>query len=245
MAADSGGPRLTAGLAGMAILAAGVAAGLTVLAPAPSRAATGLQVGACVVADKRNPGRIVQVLPYGYVVQGFGPNHSPMMWPLSDVVPGPCEDTPTPAAGTPDPVPDGQAQATAQVGGGACFASDGPQGAGLQGRIAAVLVRGFSHEPQPGEDGRITVHVQSLRTGASRGASPVDAVQYQTRAGSTMYDVRATFQTCTDYNSRLVLLQRERNFVCFTKASGVFDCSMTGNTPGLAQDVTREIPKRR
>jgi hypothetical protein len=127
--------------------------------------------------------------------------------------------------------------------GGQCFPNDASRGAGLDGRVRAVLIRGFSHQPQPGEDGRITVHLLSVRTGASHRASPIDHVQYQTARGATVYDVRASFETCTDYNRRLVFTTRERNFVCFNKASGVFDCSMTANSPGLAYDQTREVRK--
>ena len=180
----------------------------------------------------------------------FGPNDSPMMWPLADVVPGACPGpAPAPAGATdrdfsdadaPPPNPELQ---TPHARGGVCFSNDGPAGGSLEGRIRAVLVQGFSHEPKPGEDGRITVHIKSLRVGASHGATEVDQVQYQTRPRSTIYDVRATFDTCTDYNRRDVFVTRERNFACFTKASGVFDCSMTGNTPGLAHDVSREVLK--
>jgi hypothetical protein len=126
-----------------------------------------------------------------------------------------------------------------------CFASDAAGGSGLDGRVRSILVRTFSHEPQPGEDGRITVHINSLRMGASRPASPVDAVQYQTVAGRTMYDVRVSFDTCTDYNRRLVLVRRDRNFVCFRRASGPLDCSMTADSANLAQDMQRDVPNER
>ena len=170
-----------------------------------------------------------------------------MTWPFDDVVPGPCLDRQAPGPRGPGfgmvQRPQPRFAPPVQRGGGVCFANDGPAGSGLEGRIRAVLVRGFSHEPRPGEDGRITVHIRSLRAGASHRASPVDQVQYQAARGATIYDVRAAFTTCTDYNRRVVVTDRERNFVCFTKASGVFDCSMTANSPGLAQDSSREIRK--
>jgi hypothetical protein len=223
--------------------------GATLFTTHPARAERGLPVGACVVADKLHPGRIMEVRPYAYSVKGFGPNDTPMIWPFDDVVPGPCPANAPQAQQQPQRTPAQQprfAQAPTApplAGGGACFANDGAAGAGLDGRVRAVLVRGFSHQPNPGEDGRITVHIDSLRVGKSRPASPVDAVQFQTVAGRPMYDVRVTFDTCTDYNRRDVFLRRDRNFVCFTKASGVFDCSMTANSPGLAEDQKREVPK--
>jgi hypothetical protein len=185
----------------------------------------------------------VQVIPYGYVVKGFGANDSPMTWPQGDVVPGPCADQ-LPAQtemSIRNPVRApmrGEAMA-----GGHCFPNDPAGGAGLDGRVRSVLIRGFAHQPQAGEDGRITVHLLNVRTGASHRASPVDQVQYQAAPGTTVYAVRASFETCTDYNSRSVFTTRERNFVCFSKANGVFDCSMTASSPELAQDQTREVRK--
>ena len=147
---------------------------MTVGAQVPAaRAATGLAAGACVVADKLHPGRIVQVLPYGYVVQG--PTGSPLMWPTADVVAGPCPDGPpaeavrpgAPAAAAPVWRPRMEAPAALPAArGGACFANDAAGGASLDARIRATLIRGFSHEPRPGEDGRITVHLLSVRSGA-------------------------------------------------------------------------------
>ncbi len=234
-------------LGGAAMMAGAVAVGA--ISPPQAHAVPGLAVGACVVADKYHPGRITSVLPYGYTVQGPG-NSTSMMWPFADVVPGPCPDEPaqaTPARGAafqaaPRPGA-GFAQPAAAPRGGQCFPNDPAGGAGMNGSVRSVLIRGFSHQPNPGEDGRITVHLLSVRTGASHRAEPIDQVQYQTRPGAMITDVRASFQTCTDYNRRLVYTQRERNFVCFTKASGVFDCSMTANSPGLAQDSTREVLK--
>lgn len=211
----------------------------------PAHAERGLAAGTCVVADKLHPGRIESVLPFAYSVKGFGPNDTPMIWPFDDVVPGPCPAD-APPAQPPQARQPGFVAAPAApppVGGGACFANDAVQGTGLDSRVRAVLIRGFAHEPNPGEDGRITVHINALRLGTSRRASPVDAVQFQTVAGRPIYDVRVSFDTCTDYNRRNVFLRRERNFVCFTKASGVFDCSMTANSPGLAEDQKREVPK--
>lgn len=230
----------------VSLMVSGAAAAL-LFVPGAAKAGRGLSVGACVLADKLHPGRITGVLPYGYTVKGFGPNDTPMMWPFDDVVPGPCpaaaNAAPAPGAGYGRrPAPAGMVAAPAGRG-GVCFANDPAGGVGLQSQIRAVLLRGFSHEPRPGEDGRITVHINSLRTGAARRATPVDSVQYQTVAGRTITDVRVSFDTCTDYNRRLVYVRRDRNFVCFTKASDVFDCSMTANSPGLAQDQTREVPK--
>lgn len=224
---------------------AGAAGGAALLLCAPAaHAQRRLPVGACVVADKRHPGRIVAVLPYGYSVKGFGANDTPIMVPFNDVVLGPCQGQtlapqPRGMAGFPGRRPGGPPAA----GGAMCFASDPAAGAGLEGQVRSILVRTFSHEPQLGEDGRITVHINSLRMGASRPASPVDAVQYQTVAGRTIYDVRVSFDTCTDYNRRVVLVRRDRNFVCFRRASGPLDCSMTANSAALAPDVKREVPK--
>ena len=232
------------------VMASGVATGALLFMAHPAKAGRGLSVGACVVADKYHRGRITGFVDGGYTVKGFGPNDTPMVWPYDDVVPGPCPggaqvaQPATPAYGRRSAYGNAMtAVAPPARGGGMCFANDAGAGNGLAGQIRSVLVRGFAHEPRPGEDGRITVHINSLRAGAARRATAMDSVQYQTVAGRTIYDVRASFDTCTDYNRRSVYVRRERNFVCFTKASGVFDCSMTANSPGLAQDQTREVPK--
>jgi hypothetical protein len=225
--------------------------GVALISAHSAHAERGLAVGTCVVADKLHPGRIMEVRPYAYSVKGFGPNDTPMIWPFDDVVPGACPADAPPAPQAFQPPQQAQRPRFVQApvapppagGGGACFANDAVQEAGLDGRVRAVLVNGFSHRPNPGEDGSITVHIDSLRLGVSRRATEVDAVQYQTVAGRPVYDVRVTFETCTDYNRRDVFVRRDRNFVCFTKASGVFDCSMTANSPGLAEDQTREVPK--
>lgn len=210
----------------------------------PAHAGKGLAVGACVIADKLDHGRIVQVLPYGYSVKGFGPNDTPMLWPFNDVVPGPCPAQAAQPPATGRQAAFGRAPTAAPAARGAmCFASDRVVGGGLEGQTRAVLIRLFSHEPQPGEDGRITVHINSLRLGAARRATEVDSVQYQTVAGRPLYDVRVSFDTCTDYNSRLIYLRRDRNFACFIRASGGYDCSMTGNSANLAPDQRREVPK--
>ncbi|HEX4737222.1 MAG TPA: hypothetical protein VH331_06655 [Allosphingosinicella sp.] len=201
-----------------------------------------MSVGTCVVADKYHHGRITGFVDGGYTVKGFGPNDTPMVWPYNDVVVGPCADQAnrTQAASGARP---GMTPQVPGAGGGVCFASDRVAGGGLDGQVRAVLVRAFSHEPQPGEDGRITVHINSLRVGAARRATEVDSVQYQTVAGRTIYDVRANFDTCTDYNRRLVYVRRDRNFACFIRASGGFDCSMTASSANLAPDQRREVPK--
>jgi hypothetical protein len=216
-------------------------AGVCIVTHQSAQAETGLPIGSCVVADRYHPGRIIQVIPYGYVVKGFGPNDSALTWPQGDVVPGPCADAPPARVATPTRNPVQPSAPGERLAGGQCFPNDPVGGPGLDGRVRAVLIRSFAHQPQPGEDGRITVHVQNVRTGGSHRASPVDHVQYQTAPRAIVYDVRASFETCTDYNSRRVFTTRERNFACFNKASGVFDCSMTANSPGLAQDQSHEV----
>jgi hypothetical protein len=69
------------------------AAGLTlsVLGYRLSHAEEGLQVGACVVADTRHPGRVTEVLPYGYGVKGYGPSDSAILYTKQSVRSAPCQ----------------------------------------------------------------------------------------------------------------------------------------------------------
>jgi len=131
-------------------------------------------------------------------------------------------------------------------GGGAvaCFASSAGSGNGaMDNAFRASIVHGFSHEPRPGEDGRITVEVESLSMGGSHAyrvlQDPPDAV------GKTIYVVRANFTTCTDYNRRIVYTKRTRQFACFKNPAGQWDCEVVAAVNTNINDETKSVDKPR
>lgn len=136
---------------------------------------------------------------------------------------------------------------TANRGGAAavqCFASSAGNGGGAMDKaFRESIVHGFSHEPRPGEDGRITVEVESLTVGGSHPyrvlQDPPDAV------GKTIYAARATFTTCTDYNRRVVYTKRTRQFACFKSTGGQWDCEVVAAVNTNVNDETKSVDKPR
>jgi hypothetical protein len=125
-----------------------------------------------------------------------------------------------------------------------CFASDAGAGAGgMESTFRASVVHGFEHEPHPGEDGRITVRIESFTLGGSHAfrvlQDPPDA------AGKTIYVARANFTTCTDYNRRIVYTKRTRQFACFKKTGGQWDCEVVAAVNTNINDETNSLDKPR
>jgi hypothetical protein len=111
----------------------------------------------------------------------------------------------------------------------------------LENSFRAAIRKGFEREPEPGADGKITVTIQSLSVGQSH-AYRVYEDPNEAR-GKTIYPVRATFTTCTDYNRRIVLVKRERAFACYKNSAGEWVCDIFAAANTNVKDETKSIDK--
>jgi len=127
----------------------------------------------------------------------------------------------------------------------ACPASD-PDSKGkseLERAFRGAIRQGWEKEPEPGLDGRVTITFQEFRVGAPHKyriyADPNEAV------GKTIYPVRATFTTCTDYNRRVEITKREREHACFQKTGGKWACTIIAAPNTNVKDKTESLDKPR
>ncbi|HWJ24904.1 MAG TPA: hypothetical protein VNS32_00080 [Flavisolibacter sp.] len=125
----------------------------------------------------------------------------------------------------------------------ACPASD-PDSKGataFERCIRGAIREDFEREPQLHEDGRTTVSLQSLNIGQSHAwrelQDPIDA------KGKTIYEVRSTFTTCTDYFRRIEYVKREREFACYKNNAGKMVCEPIAATNTNIHDQTKSIDK--
>src|SRR5579875_2201701 len=111
----------------------------------------------------------------------------------------------------------------------------------LERSIRGAIRTGWEREPELHSDGKVTVSFQNVFVGNSHAwrqlEDPVDA------KGKSIYEVRATFTTCTDYNRRIELVKRERAFACYKKDSGKWDCETVAAQNTNIKDQTRSIDK--
>lgn len=124
-----------------------------------------------------------------------------------------------------------------------CFPSDAASGGGVEANIRAVIVKNASRPAQPGMDGAVTAQIRAIKVGAPMRATIVDRANFQIPEGSTVYPVRATLATCTDYRTRVVHHVVERNYACFQRPTGGIDCSQTARSQDLQPDVQRSVNK--
>lgn len=111
----------------------------------------------------------------------------------------------------------------------------------LENSFRSAIRKGFEREPEPGADGRVTVTIQSLSVGQSH---PYRVYEDPNESrGKTIYPVRATFTTCTDYNRRIVLVKRERAFACYKNAAGEWACDIFAAANTNVKDETKSIDK--
>lgn len=134
---------------------------------------------------------------------------------------------------------------TKRVGNVACPASD-PDTKGktdLERAFRGAIRAGWEKEPEPGLDGRVTITFQAFRIGASRQyriyTDPNDAVN------KTIYPVRATFTTCTDYNRRIETVKREREMSCYKNTAGKYACTIVAAPNTNVNDKTESFDKAR
>lgn len=125
-----------------------------------------------------------------------------------------------------------------------CFASDPPSGGGLEGDVRTAIVRGAAHGPsRPGEDGAVTARIRAVRVSAAKPGGIDERMNFQLPEGTPVYPVRVTLATCTDYRARVVHNVIERNYACFTRPAGGFDCLQTARSADLQPDVQRSVNK--
>lgn len=199
--------------------------------PEPGPVAAGdLAVGACVTVDQPSvrgqAGRIIQLTPGGYFVQGDGKAPSQAQnWVRADVHPGPC------------PTKD-------VVMGQSCFPSDadGAGGAGLEQNIRSVIRQTYEHGPAVGQDGAVTIAFQSVQMGAPRAWLVSDGFNFSADQSKPVYDVLVGFTTCTDYKAKITKIVQQRAFECFTAPGGALSCQ-TSDAVAVAPDQTTDIPK--
>lgn len=100
---------------------------------------------------------------------------------------------------------------------------------------------GFEHDAAPGADGRVTVQIQSVAIGEPHAYRVrVDPSEAQ---GKTIYPVRTRFTTCTDYNRRIVKVQRERLFSCYEATTGAQACDVVAAANTNVRDTSTSIDK--
>lgn len=109
--------------------------------------------------------------------------------------------------------------------------------------IRKAIRADFERTPQLNEDGRVTVSFQNLYIGQSHAwrvlQDPVDA------KGKTIYEVRSTFTTCTDYFRRIELMKRERAFACYKNKAGEWVCEVVAAANTNVKDEVKSIDKAR
>ncbi|HVX28592.1 MAG TPA: hypothetical protein VHB70_19740 [Parafilimonas sp.] len=111
----------------------------------------------------------------------------------------------------------------------------------LEQSLRGAVRTDFEREPQPGEDGRVTVTFQNFSIGQPHAYR--DYEDPSEAKGTTIYPVNATFTTCTDYNTRIVTLKRERAFSCYKNTAGEWVCDVTAAANTNVKDETKSIEK--
>lgn len=126
-----------------------------------------------------------------------------------------------------------------------CPASD-PDSKGkteLERAFRSAIRESWEKEPEPGLDGRVTVTFQAFRIGSPHAyriyEDPKDAV------GKSIYPVRATFTTCTDYNRRIETVKRERETSCYKNTAGKYACTIVAAPNTNVKDKTESFDKPR
>lgn len=107
--------------------------------------------------------------------------------------------------------------------------------------IRGAIRVGFEHTPQLNEDGRITVTFKDVAIGKSHTWQPLD--DPMDARGKTIYEVRSTFTTCTDYTHRIVLTTRERAFACYKNSAGEWTCEVVAAPNTNVKDQSKSIDK--
>jgi hypothetical protein len=107
--------------------------------------------------------------------------------------------------------------------------------------IRGAIRADFEKTPQLNEDGKVTVSFQNVNIGQSHAwqqlHDPIDA------KGKTIYEVRSTFTTCTDYFHRIEYMQRERAFACYKNNADQWVCEVVAATNTNIKDQIKSIDK--
>lgn len=125
----------------------------------------------------------------------------------------------------------------------ACPASD-PDSNGktaFERSFRGAIRESWEVEPRAGLDGRVTITFETFRVGpAQRYRTYIDPNDAR---GKTIYPARATFITCTDYNRRIEITKREREFACYANTAGKYSCTIIAAPNTNVKDKTESIAK--
>ncbi len=110
-----------------------------------------------------------------------------------------------------------------------------------------VIRRLWEKEAAKGSDGAVTIGFERFVVGGSRPWRPTATDAYsQADPKKPIYAVRATFETCTDYNAAISKRKMERVYDCFVHRAGGWQCTQTGASGALAlKDKKEYIQKKR
>lgn len=155
----------------------------------------------------------------------------------------PLKETKTVGVKTDNPPKNNQPTAVNQNNKIACPSSD-PDSKGateFERSIRGAIRVGFERTPQLNEDGKVTIAFQSVIIGQSHAwrqlEDPIDA------KGKTIYEVRSSFTTCTDYFRRIEFTKRERAFACYKNNAGEWVCEVVAATNTNIKDQTKSVDK--
>ena len=98
----------------------------------------------------------------------------------------------------------------------------------LEKAFRGAIRETWEKEAEPGLDGAVTITFQTFTIGAPR---------------RSVYPVRATFTTCTDYNRRIEITKREREHACFKNTAGKYTCTIIAAPNTNVKDKTESIEK--
>ncbi len=125
----------------------------------------------------------------------------------------------------------------------ACPASDADSKGktALEKAFRGAVRESWEKEAEEGLDGAITITFQSFVIGSPRQyrvfEDPTDA------KGKSIYPVRATFTTCTNYNRRIETVKREREISCYKNTAGKYACTIIAAANTNVKDKTKSIDK--
>lgn len=125
----------------------------------------------------------------------------------------------------------------------ACSASDADSKGktALEKLFRGAIRENWEVEPQEGLDGRVTITFQAFTIGTARKYKPY--IDPNEASGKTIYPVRTTFTTCTDYNRRIETVKREREYLCFKNTAGNYSCTIIAVANTNVKDKTESIDK--
>ncbi len=130
----------------------------------------------------------------------------------------------------------------------ACFASDSEANVknANEKNFRGVLRNFWEKKAEKNSDGTVTLTFQKMTIGAPRRWRPTfDDAYSQADPRKPIYPVRATFTTCTDYNTAISKRKMERIYDCFVHKTGGWQCTQTGASGALALKDEKEYIQKK